>query len=267
MLAVLVSELGELIRKPPPDYRTAWMRSGQHALSYSTSVASTVIRLWRYLHKEPGLISINALPLRIGSVVDTLAELATTWIERWKIRFRGETGFDVWSPRARAGGGDRITDAGLSIDLGPPYIDVYEREYNRLRWAFEILRDYIQTSPPQRPIEPGAPESTTSPLGDFPPASPTTTQAKGMGKVGARSTTPKTKRRKKGDAAVLIIAALESLAKEGKWDVTEGDIINRAGVSRSTYYNVINNDSRVKRVVKDYRSRRLGRGPVRSNDI
>jgi hypothetical protein len=80
---------------------------------------------------------------------------------------------------------------------------------------------------------------------------------------------PRTKRTrlKKGDAATKIIAALDSLAAKGQWNAPEGAIIARAGVSKSTYYNLKKNDDEVIRYMKKYHDRRLGRGPVRPHDL
>jgi hypothetical protein len=75
------------------------------------------------------------------------------------------------------------------------------------------------------------------------------------------------KRLKRGEAALKIRAALESLAREGKWNVAEAEIRARAGVSKSTYYSVLSKDEQVKNTMDDYHARRLGRGPVRADEI
>jgi hypothetical protein len=83
---------------------------------------------------------------------------------------------------------------------------------------------------------------------------------------GSRSET-KRKRHKRGEPSLKILAALRSLADEGKWNVAETDIRTRAGVSRSTYYAVLNRDEAVKNAMDEYHARRLGRGPVRPDEL
>jgi hypothetical protein len=78
---------------------------------------------------------------------------------------------------------------------------------------------------------------------------------------------PKRRRLKKGEAAVLICAALDSLAAKGEWNKSDSDIIRLAQVPRSTYYNSTKTDEMVQRSLRDYQARRLGRGPVRPKDI
>ena len=74
------------------------------------------------------------------------------------------------------------------------------------------------------------------------------------------------KRLKRGEAALKIRAALESLANEEMWNVAEADIIIRSGVPRSTYYRALESDEDVKEAMNDYHGRRLGRGPARARD-
>jgi hypothetical protein len=80
-------------------------------------------------------------------------------------------------------------------------------------------------------------------------------------------TATKPKRLKRGDAALMICAALNSLAREGKWNVAEKEIMVRAGVPKSTYYRALKHNDDVKEKMHDYHARRLGRGPARSRDI
>ncbi len=77
----------------------------------------------------------------------------------------------------------------------------------------------------------------------------------------------KIKRLRSGDAALKIVAALESLAANAAWNSPESEIIGRAGVPRSTYYKYIKENDVVKKAMEDYHSRRLGRGPVHRNQI
>ncbi|WP_148594222.1 hypothetical protein [Aquisphaera giovannonii] len=86
--------------------------------------------------------------------------------------------------------------------------------------------------------------------------------------IPAPSDAPKRERRlKPGEAAMKIIAALDSLAQAGEWNVAEAAIIHRAGVKRSTYYKCLNRDDAVQKAMERYHDRRLGSGPVRSRDI
>jgi hypothetical protein len=75
------------------------------------------------------------------------------------------------------------------------------------------------------------------------------------------------KRLKPGDAALKICAALNSLAAQGKWNVLEDEIIERARVARSTYFRVKRLDEDVKEAMELYLDRRLGRGPVHARDV
>jgi hypothetical protein len=75
------------------------------------------------------------------------------------------------------------------------------------------------------------------------------------------------KRLKRGDASLKICAALRSLASEGKWNVPEEEIRVRAGVPKSTYYRVLKSDEQAKLAKEHYHHRRLGRGPLRADDM
>jgi hypothetical protein len=85
--------------------------------------------------------------------------------------------------------------------------------------------------------------------------------------LSGSSSKPKRKRHKPGESSLKILAALKSLADEGKWNAPETDIWKRAGVSRSTYYDVLKRDEAVKNAMDEYHARRLGRGPVRPDDL
>jgi hypothetical protein len=82
-----------------------------------------------------------------------------------------------------------------------------------------------------------------------------------------RGTKAPAKRLKPGEAAFKIRAALESLASEEKWNVAEEEIIERAGVPKSTYYRVRRLDDGVKAAMERYHDRRRGRGPLHAKDL
>lgn len=90
----------------------------------------------------------------------------------------------------------------------------------------------------------------------------------GSGQLPDRPARPvaKRKRLKSGDAALKIIAALQSLAANGEWDITERGIIQLAGVPKSTYYKVLEREQKVKCARDEFSSRRLGRRPPRAYD-
>jgi hypothetical protein len=92
-----------------------------------------------------------------------------------------------------------------------------------------------------------------------------------QGSPGGESTQPTTRlrrpRRKPGHSAELIIAALDSFAADGKWKVCEADIIERAGVARSTYFDVVRQNEQVQEALRRFRSKGRGRGPARPRDL
>ena len=85
--------------------------------------------------------------------------------------------------------------------------------------------------------------------------------------VSRSSSIPKRKRHKRGEPSLKILAALRSLADEGKWNASEMDIWKRAGVSKSTYYDVLKRDEAAKNATEQYHARRLGRGPARPDEL
>jgi hypothetical protein len=86
-------------------------------------------------------------------------------------------------------------------------------------------------------------------------------------KVQAPQAGANRKRGKAGEAAERIIAALQALAHKGDWNASEIRIIATAGVPKSTYYSVLGSNEAVKKARELYGSKRLGRGPVRADDL
>jgi hypothetical protein len=84
--------------------------------------------------------------------------------------------------------------------------------------------------------------------------------------AGTEGATPKRKRLSPGTARDLIIATLDSFAAEGKWDVEKSQIMRRAGVPRTTYDRVCERPD-VRKAMRRYRERQLGKGPVHVDDI
>jgi hypothetical protein len=164
LLARLVSELGKLIQRPPPNYRAGWRRNERYALSYSTDVATTVCDLWKYLHRPPGLSESGAIPLGIATAVDVLGELVDKWVDRWKIHVHARTSCDLWSPRFGAGGGDILRAGALAVDVGPPFIDVQPDESELLHWVFQKLKEEVRSANPPEVPAPGDRPVTVPPV-------------------------------------------------------------------------------------------------------
>jgi hypothetical protein len=135
--------------------------------------------------------------------------------------------------------------------------NLYLRSVTALEWIIAELeyRPRVINEPPIRPDPAAAPpggDGTDATDPDKPPNQP-------------KKMTPK--RLKPGEAAFKIVAALDALAADGKWNVAEAEIWMRAGVSRSTYYSVKDRDDTVKDAMERYHDRRLGRGPARPGDF
>jgi hypothetical protein len=78
---------------------------------------------------------------------------------------------------------------------------------------------------------------------------------------------PKRRRARRGAAEELIIGALQALDSEGRWDATEEEIRRISGVKKSTYYYTIKYSNRVVLAMDSFRGRRLGKGPLRPDDL
>jgi hypothetical protein len=92
--------------------------------------------------------------------------------------------------------------------------------------------------------------AVVKPDGDNPPAAPTAKR-----------------RHRRGDPAFKIRATLEALAANGRWNEPESEIFKLAHVSKSTYYYLLKNDSKVAATREWYEKQRLGRGPIRYRDV
>jgi hypothetical protein len=97
-------------------------------------------------------------------------------------------------------------------------------------------------------------------------AAPAGAMTKDQG-LGAQETRSRRVRRRKGEATVLLAAAMESLAGKGDWGKTDEEIIATAGISRDSFYRLIRTDESIKRKLSDYRRQTLGPGPVRADDL
>jgi hypothetical protein len=75
------------------------------------------------------------------------------------------------------------------------------------------------------------------------------------------------KRKKRGDASLLIRGVLETFASAGNWNASEKEIYERANVSKTTYEYVMAHDDKAKRVREEYDRKRLGTGPIRHKCI
>jgi hypothetical protein len=104
------------------------------------------------------------------------------------------------------------------------------------------------------------------PRGETGRSAGTTDPSKG-GSLDAPSAAPGRKRLKRGEAAMKIVAAIESFAEHRQWNAPENEIIKRAGVPRATYYRCSKDDPRVQRTMDAYHARRLGRGPVKPGEF
>jgi hypothetical protein len=138
-LAVLVSDLGMMLSNPPPGYSEGWSQGDRGALGYSSSVADLVCALWRLLHRPPGPDGGEGTPIVLGPAVDALAALTEGWVTRWGIRAHAACDALPWSARFRQGAGDVFRVRGLTIDLGPPFVEVRPDELDGLRWSFGVL--------------------------------------------------------------------------------------------------------------------------------
>jgi hypothetical protein len=74
------------------------------------------------------------------------------------------------------------------------------------------------------------------------------------------------KRRRKGDARLVLAAQLQSLADKGQWGETDVAIIRLACISRDTFYRLTGEDGPLGGMLADYRRETLGRGPSRPDD-
>ena len=127
--------------------------------------------------------------------------------------------FDPWDKRLQEVADRRFDGAKLSVEILRRMRGDICREHDLRIWEVNAL-----------PL-PVAVELLT--WGDTPLAKPLTSPS------DSSPTTPKNrKRRKKGEASLLICAALETLAEKGEWNASEHQIYTLAGVPRSTYYNV-----------------------------
>jgi hypothetical protein len=216
ILAVSVSELGKILEAMPPDYHAAWPKNRPDLLSYSATVASLVCRI------SPDTRSLNAprsrLPVRVGMALDALMELLDSWIDRWDIRFRAESGFDLWSTTQSRGGSARLG----SIDTGPPFIDVTQEEIDRLKWVFRQLRDVVEK------IEPGRDESTEIAL--QPVASEPEQQISRPAVIlGSQSDWPVVRGKKKGRLTFARYNILTALINGGTDGLTGDSLVQNSG--------------------------------------
>jgi len=143
--AAKASMLGKLLTDMPPDYREAWSDERPDLLSYSATVATLVCQLSRDTRNldAPGA----RLPVKVSAALPALRTLLDSWVERWGIEFHASSGCDLWSTTQGAGGSAWVKH----IDTGPPCIDVTQQEIDRLRWAFQQLREVVEPTPSKPP--------------------------------------------------------------------------------------------------------------------
>jgi hypothetical protein len=75
------------------------------------------------------------------------------------------------------------------------------------------------------------------------------------------------KRRRRGDASLLLMATLASLAEKGQWGETDRGICRLASISRDSFYRLRKESAHIKTILLEYERRTLGRGPVSASEI
>jgi hypothetical protein len=182
---------------------------------------------------------------------DAIGLTPTMTPEEGQARFR--EAYDRWLDAPHLGNRYPSFDV-----LGEDHEAGIRLELNR---AIHLLGDVLSRRS-GAPIRPWYPNQDIAP--------PSTTQATAQPEdVSVKSSQAPTKRKrlKPGGAALLIVAAYESLAEEKEWNASITEIIDRSGVPRSTFNHVRSNNEMVKRVVKEFEAQRLGCGPVRADEI
>jgi hypothetical protein len=99
------------------------------------------------------------------------------------------------------------------------------------------------------------------------PPSPAETTGRTEHTQGNEILAPRRKRRRKGEAKLLLASALESLVDKGQWGKTNTEIIDLAGISGDSFYRLIKEDDGIKRMMEQYGRESLGRGPVRADEL
>jgi hypothetical protein len=157
----LVSWLGRVLSSPPPDYAAAWWESERTALNHSADVADMVCGLWNRLHTDPALTEAQ-LPPGAATAIDSLRDLVMAWAERWGLP-QSPSGVSIWSKRYRRGAGDLITGGGMTIDTGPPLIELRPGEHDRLLWVFRKLEKIGLAIRQRQQVLSGTPAPTSPP--------------------------------------------------------------------------------------------------------
>jgi hypothetical protein len=75
------------------------------------------------------------------------------------------------------------------------------------------------------------------------------------------------RRRRRGEASLFLMATLAALAEKGQWGETDRGICHLASISRDSFYRLRREDEHIKKMLSEYGRQTLGRGPARASEI
>jgi predicted DNA-binding transcriptional regulator AlpA len=128
---------------------------------------------------------------------------------------------------------------------------------DELEWAEDYLLRHRLAELPAKPSDCPARPSPKPPAADLAPSHAAERQATD-------------KRQRRGGAAIKLSATLDSLVAKREWCKTDTEILKAAGISRDSFYRLVNPDKgtpEIARKLCEYRRQTAGRGPVRLNEM